>query len=180
MNKASKIAVAACLIVLMAAGAFVLGYQHMEKIPLDEPFKMTRITLTVNGISAKACAELAQGEIVANRLVENLMLHCAPDDLRQSMNVRSEGSDTVIVEIAMEQEGTMAYFADELVWILQEEANASAENTQITVADQRNLTITYEEQPSLMTAGLCAALGGVLGVLISVLLFSVKMKSVKE
>lgn len=179
MSKVSKITVAVCLTILMTLGAFMLGYRHMEKVPLDAPLKLTRITLTVNGISANACSELVQGGIVANRLVENLMLQCTADELKQSMEARSEGSDTVIVEVAMEQEGKMVYFADELVWILQEESKASAENAQITLANQENVSITYEEQPSLMTAGLCATLGGVLGVLISVLLFSVKWKPAK-
>lgn len=176
MSKTAKIIIAVCLTILLAAGGFVLGSRHMEKVPLEAPIRQTRITLTVNGTSAKACAELAEGDVVANRLVENLMLLCTPDDLQQSMHVQSKGSETVIVEIAMEQEGTMAYFADELAWILQEEAGKDSGNVSVTVADQENLTITYEEQPSTMTACLCAALGAVLGVLISVLLFSVKRK----
>lgn len=176
MSKPAKIVAAVCLTILLAAGGFFLGFQHMEKVPLEDPIRLTRVTLTVDGISAKACAELAREDIVANRLVENLMLQCTPDDLQQSMRVESEGASTVIVEVAMEQEGTMVYFADELVWILQEEASKSDGDVRVTEADQKNLTITYEEQPSRMTACLGAALGGVLGILVSVLLFSVKRK----
>ena len=176
MSKTAKIIIAVCLTVLLAAGGFLLGSQYMDKVPLQDPIHQTRITLTVNGISAKACAELAGGDIVANRLVENLMLLCTPDDLQQGMHIQSKGSDTVIVEMAMEQEGTMVYFADELAWILQEEANKDSGDVSVTIVDQENLTITYEEQPSMMTACLCAALGAVLGVLIDVLLFCVKQK----
>lgn len=176
MSKTAKITIAVCLIILLAAGGFLLGRQYRDKVPLDAPIRQTRVTLRVNGISARACAELAEGDVVANRLVENLMLRCTPDDLQESMGVRSEGTETVIVEIAMEQEGTMAYFAEELAWILQEEANRNSGDVGVTVADQENRTITYEEQPSTMTACLCAALGAVLGMLIGVLLFSVKQK----
>lgn len=177
MKKTVKVVVSVCVVILLAVGGSLLGYQHTQKVPLEVPLKRTYITLHVSGMDANRCAELVNGKIVANRLVENLMLLCTPDDLQASMKAESEGENTVVVEVEMEQEGQMAYLADELAWIVQDEAQKELDDVRVSVGEQKTLTISYEEEPSMMTACLAGVLGGVSGILICVLLFGVNWKS---
>lgn len=179
MNRTVKIVIALILTLTLAAGGFFLGLQFTEKIPLEAPIKTNFITLHVDGARAEDCVDMILNGIVSNRLVENLMLLCTPDDLLMSMRVEKVDTNTLLVEIPMEDEGNMIYFADELAWILQEECQKTTEDVSVTIAAQKKLTVTYEEQPDVTMAYVLTAFGAVLGILFSLLmvLFDRKKRS---
>lgn len=166
MPKVVKVLIAVILTIALAAAGFFAGYQIKTEVPLDAPIQEKHITLHVAGVSADSCSEYVVSEIVANRLVENLMLRCTPDDLRASISAEVTGSDTLVVRIPMDEEGQMVYFADELTYILNEEIRKDTADAEVTVTDQTLLTIDSTQESSLTTAAICAAVGGVLGILI--------------
>lgn len=178
MKNSVKILISVILIILLATGGFLLGLRFTEKIPLADPIRMTKITLNLEGVDSEKCMDLITKGNIPNRLVENLMLLCTPDDLLLSMDIEKVNSHTLLVEIPMEQEGNMIYFADELTWILQEECQRISETAVVTIADQQTLTITYEEQPHMTMAYVLAVLGAVLGILCGLLLVIFDKKKV--
>lgn len=178
MNKKVKIILAVLLAVVLAAAGFLVGRQFQEKIPLEEPIKVTTITLHMEGVDAGTCEKMITTGNVPDRLVENLMLLCTPDDLRLSMEVEKTGADTLTVSIAMEEEGNMIYFADELSWILTEESQTDSEGASVTVKDKQTVTITYEEQPNMTMAYVLTAFGAVLGALVGLILMLLEKKKV--
>lgn len=176
MTKTTKIIITVLLTVTLAVAGFFVGRQFQEKIPLEEPIKVTTITLHTEGVDAGTCEKMITTGNVPDRLVENLMLMCTPDDLRLSMDVEKSGSNTLEVSIAMEEEGNMIYFADELSWILTEEAQADAEGASVTVENKQTLTITYEEQPNMTMAYVLTAFGAVLGILAGLVMLLLEKK----
>ena len=170
MNKAVKTIISVILIITLALCGFFAGRQFTEKVPLDDPIRVTSITLNTEGVSADDCVKLINNGNIPSRLVENLMLLCTPDDLLMSMDVEKTGANTFVVEIAMDEEGNMVYFADELAWILQEESQNISEGSSVTIADRKTLTVTFEEQPDVMMSYVLTAFGGVLGILFSLLI----------
>lgn len=170
MNKTVKIIISIILTLTLAAGGFFLGRGFTEKVPLAVPIRINSITLHSEGVSSGDCMDLIDNGQVCNRLVENLMLLCTPDDLRMSMQVEKVDANTLLVEIPMDEEGSMIYFADELTWILQEESQKLSEGASVTIEDQKTLTITYEEQPDMVMAWVLTAFGAVLGILFSLVI----------
>lgn len=153
------------LAVLLAAAGFVAGRQFTDKIPLEVPIKRTIVTLRAEGVDAQICADMITDGNVPERLVENLMLMCTPDDLRVSMAVEKTGANILTVSLAMEEEGNMIYFADELSWILTEESRKVSEGASVAVEDKQTITITYEEIPDAAMSWVLTAFGAVLGIL---------------
>lgn len=170
MNAKVKSIISAILILTLAAAGFFLGLQFTEKIPLADPIRIVRITLNTDGVSADKCVDMIKEGIVPDRLVENLMLLCTPDDLLQSMDIQKINGNTLQVEMPMEEEGNMIYFPDELQGILQEECHQISDAAQVTIADKETVTITYEEQPNMTMAYVLTAFGAVLGILFSLLI----------
>ena len=76
MNSKVKIIISAILILTLAAGGFFLGQQFTEKVPLDKPVRVQRITLISQGVSVEQCKNMITKGIVSDRLVENLMTYC--------------------------------------------------------------------------------------------------------
>lgn len=165
MNKMVRILIALILVIGLSAGGFLAGYHIKAEVKLDAPIQENQIYLTVEGISPSKCVAFVQGDLAANRLVENLMLRCTPDDLRESIRSEVTGKDAFVVKIPMDAEGQMVYFADELAYILNEEMGKEVENARITVTEQKLLTTDTESRNSITNGCIGAGIGGVLGLL---------------
>lgn len=177
MKKTVRIFLAVILTVALTAAGFFGGYQITEDVPLEAPYQEKQITMSVSGASAARCAELVCSELMANRLVENLMLRCAPEDLHDSLGARTTGADTFVVTLPMEEEGQMVYFAEELSYLLDEELGKEAEGACVTMLEDRMVTITAEQQNSMTFAMIGAGLGMVIGALAGVVLVLLGRKS---
>ena len=165
MKKKVRIFLAVILTVALAAAGFFGGYQITEDVPLESPYQEKQITMRVTGATAARCAELVCSELMANRLVENLMLLCAPADLHESLGARTTGADTFVVTLPMEEEGNMVYFTQELSYLLDEELGKEAEGAHVTMLEDKMVTVTTEQQKSMTFALVGAGLGMVIGAL---------------
>ena len=170
MDKIIRILVAIILTIVLAIGGFFAGYQIKVETPVESPMHENQIIMTVSGAAASECTEYVRSKLVANRLVENLMLQCTPDDLREKIRVEVTGDNSFLVTAPMDEEGQMAYFAEELTYILNEEIRKEAEDVNITVTDQRLVTVDAEKDNSIAVACIGAGIGVLLGILISAVL----------
>lgn len=163
MSKMARTFIAAALVLVLTACGFFLGNLIKVDVKLADPIVINEITLKIDGADANSVIKTINSDEVANRLVENLMLQCTAGDLQASLTVEAgQDADTVVVSMPMDQDGQMVYFAEELVYVVQEKLGENAEDVRISLTSEKQITQDTEKKSSMAIA----VSGAVVGLLV--------------
>lgn len=128
-----------CVVLACICLAWFLHRPEQQKS--EESLHMC-ITMEIKGVSFDEAVSVIEAEATARALVENLMLPCAPEDLRQTIIVeRTKEQDMLIVMVPMDQGENIVYLSDELSDILIQSLQVKGEDVSVRVCEEQQIMI---------------------------------------